>query len=766
MNKDGVLNVHDFLKSRKYEINELEKAQLNSKFASSTRTFQSLPRKLRRRTASHNVKRIPKRLRNRAIREMANESGGVKKKKLRGKELYRARIAKNLLKIAARANNLMKLLPADQRLSSGKLKIRQRIKTLNEQIKNSKTNSGNFIKINNNVGSYDNTALNQLASLPIGKIKYMKRQRKFTWLSTHVWHAKRSHLIKRWGFQIPLKPTQKAFRLSHRNFNLTGGITWDKSYINTLVIQTDNIQSIASLLSQLTNGKATGKRFLQNGAIYEGLIYKELEVLGDGTILFFKNEQNNAKRLVVRLHPSIYEDIFNHLLQIKSEDVEIIDNRYAIGSIEVGGPISLPSLATILKPSDPKAEESKIFGKLCTESTLPDNTVFTYQAIDPRLANRNKPRPAQNTDIFDTLIEMKTSKSNINTNVVESLLTSEGRTNSYKDQLSLKQVAIKKDQDEIKNPSSFPVVIYKSSSNNWTVLLPWYWVLPVWHAINHIAHMNHGGLLQSHQLKFEQHKLYFPDDYPFTRSGFVENLLASKQKTAKWEKKPISKRVNYAKLKISKNDLQTGELGDPFSADWRYLQILKFGLSQVKLDKSTRTSSWNSKFERNIEEPHDVYNFIQDVKKSDKEADARGETLINPIKLLNELEEPKIPESPNDPLPVVPIKIELVGRGSTADNARIYSISEPSLSDWLKATRAKKATGRKVNEYPDMPNSSNLIGFITSGSYSLTKGFNTGVGAIDANYAKLQPNDSKKYCIVRNVGTDYGRLATWDVVQT
>lgn len=762
MNKDGVLNVHEFLNSRKYEINELEKAQLNSKFASSTRTFQSLPRKLRRRTASHNVKRIPKRLRNRAMREMSNESVGIKKKKLKGKELYRARIAKQLLKIAARAN-LMKLSPADKKLSFGRLRVRQRIQTLNEQIKNSK-DSDKFIKVNNNIGSYDNTALNQLASPPIGKIKYMKRQRKFRWLSTHVWHAKRSHLIKRWGFQIPLKPTQKSFRLSHRNFNLTGGITWDKSYVNTLVIQSDNIQSLASLLSHLTNGRATGKRFLQNGSIYDGLVYKGNEVLGDGTILFFKNGETKA--LVVRLHPSIYEHIFNYLLEIKTEDIEIIDNRYAIGSIEVGGPIALPSLATILKPLNPKSEESRVFGKLCTESTLPDNTVFTFQAIDPRLANRTKPRPNKNTDFFDTLIEMKTLKSNINPQVVENLLTSKGRTDSYFNQLSLKQVAIKKNQTDIKDPSNFPVIVYKSSSTNWTVLLPWYWVLPVWHAINHIAHMNHGGLLQSHQLKFEQNKLYFPDDYPFTTSGFVENLLASKEKSTKWEKKPISKRVNYEKLKLAKKDLQVGELGDPFSADWRYLQILKFGLSQVKSDQNTRTSSWNSKLQRNIEELHDVYNFILDVKRADKEADTRGEQLTNPIKLLTQGEAPKIPQSPEDPLSVIPIKIELVGKGSTADNARVYSIPESELSGWLKATNATKATGKKANKYPDIPNSANLIGFITSGSYNLTKGFNTGVGAIDASYATVQVSENRKrnYCIVRNVGTDYGRLATWAVI--
>ena len=41
-----------------------------SKKALSSRAFQQVPRDLRRRTASHNVKRVPKRLRARAAKEV------------------------------------------------------------------------------------------------------------------------------------------------------------------------------------------------------------------------------------------------------------------------------------------------------------------------------------------------------------------------------------------------------------------------------------------------------------------------------------------------------------------------------------------------------------------------------------------------------------------------------------------------------------------------------------------------------------------------
>lgn len=67
---DGELNVEKFVKAREFEIKALEDGMKKSKNFLSQRAFQSVPRDLRRRTASHNVKRVPKRLRARAQKEV------------------------------------------------------------------------------------------------------------------------------------------------------------------------------------------------------------------------------------------------------------------------------------------------------------------------------------------------------------------------------------------------------------------------------------------------------------------------------------------------------------------------------------------------------------------------------------------------------------------------------------------------------------------------------------------------------------------------
>ena len=66
----GALDVDKFVRAREYEIRALERGLQRSKKANHRRAFQLVPRELRRRTASHDVKRVPKRLRGGARREV------------------------------------------------------------------------------------------------------------------------------------------------------------------------------------------------------------------------------------------------------------------------------------------------------------------------------------------------------------------------------------------------------------------------------------------------------------------------------------------------------------------------------------------------------------------------------------------------------------------------------------------------------------------------------------------------------------------------
>lgn len=71
LNQHGDLDVSAFVKAREFEIHAMESSMRSSKKALSARAFQQVPRDLRRRTASHNVKRVPKRLRAKAKLEVS-----------------------------------------------------------------------------------------------------------------------------------------------------------------------------------------------------------------------------------------------------------------------------------------------------------------------------------------------------------------------------------------------------------------------------------------------------------------------------------------------------------------------------------------------------------------------------------------------------------------------------------------------------------------------------------------------------------------------
>ena len=67
------INAAEFAEARALEINSMVEAIKEADSLSGKRLFQTLPKHMRRRAMSHNIKRIPSRLRQRASFEVKNE---------------------------------------------------------------------------------------------------------------------------------------------------------------------------------------------------------------------------------------------------------------------------------------------------------------------------------------------------------------------------------------------------------------------------------------------------------------------------------------------------------------------------------------------------------------------------------------------------------------------------------------------------------------------------------------------------------------------
>ncbi|CCF56224.1 hypothetical protein KAFR_0A07900 [Kazachstania africana CBS 2517] len=798
----GILKVDQFINSRHYEINQLQIAMHRSKRSSSTRVFQALPRKLRRRTASHNIRRIPKRMRNRAIREMTKSaqqnpiSPGLKGRKLHGlssSALYKARMQVKLLRLAAKSNSLKLQLP--EGATEAKVNLRQRIKLLNNAIKSSKRTT--ILKMNNRMGSYDNTGINEMAPIPRGRIKYYKRQRVFSWLPTHIWNAKRSHMMKRWGFQIPWSATQKCFKLSHRLGNSTaasdGALCIDSSFVGTMILRDNDSTGafLKDLISKITNGRAILKKYYSSKCFFEGLLYdlnSHEVVLGPFDLLWI-----NDVTVLLRLHPSLYSDLFNSLLQFK-DNISIQDCRFSLASITLKGSKSSSALASILRSVGPSKsfEQLKLISRLTDPSVLPSKTMFAFNAIDPRhLANPKKiTKPNKDLSVEQIMSLQTEFPATEFSSVLQRLVDPTERENSYKNQQTLKGLARRRrnlllsdaanehtstiPHDSINDPSIPIVIIRRQKSMDWVVVMPWFWMLPFWYQLNRIPRIFNVGLRQVQQLNYEQRQLYFPDDYPFTSTGYMENNLYKRSSLkAKWDKKPRARRLNFEKIKdIHSVTLPsfTGEIGDYFSCDWKLLQILRNGIEfltkngeEVNMIESNKTTQFDDHKNRIVTVLNDLFELYKDEISADKVDD------VVPVKFATALSEPvankvsTLLDISTQALAIVPITCEVSGRGHPRDNARIYQIPSEHKIFWHNVVKGVYRSDGRIdhNQTIPLPKPHHLIGFITSGTFHLSEGRGVGNGFIDQKFAQEQKD---KYILIRNVGTNVYRVAHWDYI--
>ncbi|TKS81636.1 Ribonucleases P/MRP protein subunit POP1 [Collichthys lucidus] len=160
-----------------------------TKTTGSCHVYGALPKHMRRRSMSHNTKRLPRRLRDVAnrMREKSLQAGSKKKK---------------------------------EQPKSKSRKARRR--------------HGNLL------------------------LEFNRRQRKNMWLETHIWHAKRFHMVKKWGYCLGDRPTYKCYRACYRAMS-SHCLLQDLSYYCCIELQGEEDKLLACL--SLLTSKETGPTF-------------------------------------------------------------------------------------------------------------------------------------------------------------------------------------------------------------------------------------------------------------------------------------------------------------------------------------------------------------------------------------------------------------------------------------------------------------------------------------------------------------------------
>ncbi|KAI1417207.1 POPLD-domain-containing protein [Hypoxylon sp. FL1857] len=819
--KDGELNVQSFVGSLSFEINALDESMRRTRTSQTSRAFQRVPFRMRRRAAAHNYKKVPRRLRRRAKREMAEDNTPTVNSRTRKPKSTRARLRAETarrLEILAKRKRLQKLK------SSGADKETVSVRAARPKIRR-----------------------NVLNNPVITARKFRKRQLSKTWLPTHLWHAKRARMTPPkeplWRFAIPLTPTQKVYRPTHRIQWEKGAMAWDMSYMSTIGLSgaQNSIQNVLKSLGltqeALWNDKA--KRWRSGAMHWTGTLSRKskdgIRIIGPATIIWNPEEKvddaeqrKQSRQLYIRIHPSAFLETFNEVLRLakgRNPRPYVEDLRFEIGSIDITGPDSTEAILGVLKPyllkggsKDPHASKFELLAGLKDPGALPLGCLLAFSVSDPRL--RYPPRPValpkptdQNAQV--ALLEVISSLRKEETTKPYQLFDRNERFKASRlpSQRSLNRRRGKGAPGTLLEPTMvdppIPIILLASrhsvdsqSSGTWTVMLPWKCVLPIWYSLMHYPLSTggnpwFGGLDEIRHVTFERRLPWFPGDFPGTHAGITWELEERKVRHKAWDRMPKGKRVNWESLDLGAG--RKGEVGVGWACDYEKL---------LGLEKADR--------------PDEMPTAASETEKQ--------AALVNALEGITQLSKSTfaIYQSPtSEPLPpasLVTANIQILGRGVPTTCARIYRLPDVKLiatstqtaasklpsnlhDQWLarkpsKGNVQKKAVmkhdldletrqqllaqqllgppaqfpppppnSENINGHPLCPNEEDLIGFVTTGSFNLRDGRGDAIGSLstakvleELKRYKNQKDPAARLCVVRNAGQNIGWLAKWELI--
>lgn len=634
---NGALDVDAFVKAREFEMRALDSSMQRSKKALNRRAFQQVPKELRRRTASHNVKRIPKRLRERGKKEMIEDNTPTvtaRRRKLTGHMRLRLETAKKLRALGAQrtaAKEKMKpelvtvIDPKDPQKPSSdqetsKPTIVPTVTTRKPKVKKA-----------------------SLAKPPILRAKFRKRQVHKSWLPTHLFHAKRAHMTPPsaplWRFAMPLTPTQKSYRPTHRAILERGAVAWDTSYMATIGLEGEQ-RSIEGMLKGLGVGsKASdvdvwgvkGGKWRRGQRILESFAFEREaphRLIAPITIVWCapssteeaqsRPEEKRKRWLFLRVHPSAFYQLWEEmtrLAKVAKPSVNVEDLRFELGSIEITGPGSTEALHGALWPTKaidlPESSHEYVWSGLAgvaDPSTLPSGALLAFTIQDPRLHHPPRTIELPETQVDQTrLLELLSSWPCDQVGKTAEIFDRTGRLRGSK---LASQKAINR-RKSLANPGEYPtsiatdpdipVLLYtnvsfgtigkKSGRASWTVLTPWKAIQPIWYALMYYPlstgqQPRFGGLREQQQLPFEAGRPWFPADYPGTKAGWDWEVMERRRRWDEWQRRPKSKRASWEKVDLG--DGRRGEVGEGWSCDWALL--LKDGCGREETSGNGETT--------------------------------------------------------------------------------------------------------------------------------------------------------------------------------
>lgn len=582
--------------------------------------------------------------------------------------------------------------------------------------------------------------------------KFRKRQLHKSWLPTHLYHAKRAHITPPaqplWRFAIPLSPTDKTYRKTHRAVSYRGCVAWDTSYMSTIRLGGTEA-SLLSLIRGLgmKESMLTGKlgaKWRRGTRVWDGWIHESggEKFLVCRTMIIWclvvpKTEtdqditsKEEARQMFFRVHPSAFLQVWKEVLKLahmQQPAVVIEDLRFEMGSIEITGPGSTEALVGVLSPSpmiegaslpDSAAEVWPLLSAVTNAASLPPNPLLGFEITDPRL--RFPPRTVKqpnHANPVEALLQILSSWPPDTTQRVPALFDRSARFIASKRLASQKAINRRKGDaipgaypDPLPEDPQIPVLLVASRSpatgcqGSWTILLPWKCVLPVWYSLMYYPLSSggnpiFGGLQEKRQIAFEHRAPWFPGDFPGTTAGWDWEMMEREKRKAEWERRPKGKRIQWDSVDIGGG--KKGEIGIGWACDWE--RLFKGPPSNSSPPAGSTADLPDSLFKAekspipNSPSPQPSENYLPPNSNHATESITPPKNLppAPPLKIHHTIH----PVSSNLPLATAlsTVSIFLLSRGCPSVCARIYrlpsSSTNPSLrSQWLALAQSSSSS--------------------------------------------------------------------------
>ncbi|KAF8272238.1 ribonucleases P/MRP protein subunit POP1-domain-containing protein [Lactarius quietus] len=728
------IDVEAFAESRIFEIKAMQEAMNNESTAGSThRAWQELPRHLRRRAASHNVRRVPLRLRPKSRAEMDS-----RRRKILGP-------------------SLPKLGKSRREYRSDTFKRRQKDKKWLE------THLWHAKRMHmENMWGY------RLAVRPTEK-SFRPSHR----ASVHgaILHDASYHgLIELTGAQVVLSRTLEAccdpagaraaskswivpFWIIGPVFVIWRAMRRHPVHLNTriLCLQSPNLRASGNL-----SKRRRMVRWINNSPAYCMLTE---------TVAVHQPEtpDDEIRTVWIRCHPTIFSSVHSTLKHAVSSTlnvlkkspnhsqnsyaVEVIDLRDSINVFEITGPKSSQVICGALTPTTATTFWTSL-SDLQSTGSIPSNMAIGFTVLDPRLSF-----PPKNARAHIATEDLPTICKPWECFPTASLAWSDIWDQNIRDTIETprytkKELDARREQSAIPGTSLKPTVsdnrvpvllIQRSvkpastSSNNpnlhgWTLVVPKGWGMPFLTSLIYTGTRVGGQREREHQADFPTCTAY----EQFASARAIEDK-------ERWRKKPPAKRVSWGKLSAL----------SPWTSDWR----VALGLDRAP---SGETGADDGSDEDVVPTQRDDPAPTSDPASPSPAwllHGSRARTIVDHVSRLlsptsgllcevnalrRKCELPPLDASVDaDALlqgALMHVRVLLCGRGALDDMAFIYALEDQEATREVPMDATEVSSGHCSRGNPTKiffaTYDSAVIGFVTSGNFSLSRGKGYAIGAI------------------------------------